>query len=72
MYLAVEIHSPLQVDGLKHKADAWSIKKMSNHVMRLRSRSTTQRHEEINALADSGHLFEKLLFIFIDKKPMLG
>lgn len=31
---------------------------MSNHVMRLRSRSSNQRHGEINDLADSGHLLE--------------
>eukprot|EP00435_Cladocopium_sp_Y103_P057431 s634_g19.t1 len=28
------------------KADAWAIRKMSNHVRRLRSRSDNQRHEE--------------------------
>ena len=67
-----ESHCTLQVDGLKPKADAWCIKKMSNHVMRLRSRSTTQRHEEMNALADSGHVFKKILYMFIVKKMMLG
>ncbi len=37
----------------KCKADAWSIKKMSNHVTRLRSRAANQRHREIHLLADT-------------------
>ena len=37
----------------KCKAAAWTMKKMSNHVIRLRKRAQNQRYDEIHALADS-------------------
>ena len=46
---------PLKVNmsDTKCKGDAWSIKKMSNHVTRLRSRADKQRYREIHELAET-------------------
>ena len=46
-----------QVDmaNKKIKADAWSVKKLTNHLKRLRSRSDTQRDVELHELAESCH-----------------
>ena len=50
-----DMHSekqPALKADINAKADAWAIRKMCNHVRRLRSRSGNQKHEEVSALAE--------------------
>ena len=52
----------------KCKAAAWTMKKMSNHVIRLRKRAQNQRYDEIHALADSFLVVGPWQFSFIYKR----